>query len=121
MNSPVKTPDDPAKKLLVIGYEWPQPQATAAGQRMWQLLAGFCHAGYQVTFASAAAREPLSAPLENLGIRCLQILLNHSSFDQLLRESHFDAVLFDRFLTEEQFSWRVREQLPECRLLLDTR
>ena len=29
-------------------------------------------------------------------------------------------VLFDRFITEEQFGWRVRDHLPECMLILDT-
>lgn len=106
--------------MLVIGYEWPQPEATAAGQRMWQLLGGFCDAGFEVTFASAAAREPHSLPAESLGIKTHQIRLNHSSFDAFLKASPFDTVLFDRFLTEEQFSWRVREQLPGCELLLDT-
>lgn len=108
------------KKLLVIGFEWPQPEATAAGQRMCQLLSGFCKAGYQVTFASAAGREQHGVPLESLGVETRRIQLNHSSFDQFLKESQFNAVLFDRFLTEEQFSWRVREQLPACELILDT-
>ena len=107
-------------EMLVIGLGWPQPDATAAGQRMWQLLKGFRESGYRITFASAAAREPRDANLETLGIRGRQIKLNHRSFDQWLESSHFDLVLFDRFLTEEQFSWRVREQLPDCTLLLDT-
>jgi hypothetical protein len=108
------------KEMLVIGLGWPQPDATAAGQRMWQLLEGFLKSGYRITFASAAAREPYDANLESLGIRVRQIKLNHTSFDQWLQTTPFDLVLFDRFLTEEQFSWRVREQLPACTLLLDT-
>ena len=108
------------KKMLVIGHQWPQPEATAAGQRMWQLLQGFGEAGYRITFVSAAAREKHSAPLKSLGIVSQPVKLNHPSFDQWLKTSHFDVVLFDRFLTEEQFSWRVREQLPDSVLLLDT-
>ena len=108
------------RKLLVIGHDWPQPEATAAGQRMWQLLNGFCNEGYHMTFASTAGREDQSAPLESLGIETLGIRLNHDSFDQFVRESQFDLVLFDRFMTEEQFSWRIREQLPQCKLILDT-
>jgi hypothetical protein len=88
------------KKMLVIGLQWPQPQATAAGQRMWQLLQGFRKAGYRITFASAAARHQYDARLESLGIEVQQIELNHPSFDRWLQSSHFDVVLFDRFVTE---------------------
>jgi len=112
--------DSDHKKMLVIGLQWPEPDATAAGQRMWQLLQGFCSAGYRITFASAAAGEEGSTPLQALGIATLPIQLNHSSFDQWLERTCFDLVLFDRFITEEQFGWRVREQLPNCTLLLDT-
>ncbi|MEJ2583912.1 MAG: glycosyltransferase [Robiginitalea sp.] len=108
------------KKMLVIGHHWPQPDATAAGQRMWQLLQGFSEAGYRITFGSAAAPEKHSRPLDSLGIESLPLKLNDSSFDRWLKGSRFDLVLFDRFLTEEQFSWRVRDQLPGCTLLLDT-
>ncbi|MDX1332772.1 MAG: glycosyltransferase, partial [Robiginitalea sp.] len=101
------------RKMLVIGLQWPEPQATAAGQRMCQLLQGFCNAGYQITFASAAAGEHDRTPLKAMGIETRSIKLNHSSFDQWLQRSGFDLVLFDRFITEEQFSWRVREQLPD--------
>lgn len=116
----MKTAATDRKELLVIGYEWPQPEATAAGQRMWQLLKGFCGAGYRVTFACAAGRQAHSVPLESLGIEARRIRLNHSSFDQFLKDSQYDAVLFDRFLTEEQYSWRIREQFPSCELILDT-
>jgi hypothetical protein len=87
---------------------------------MWQLLKGFAQAGYQITFATAAVKEKHSASLEPLGITSHPIKLNHASFDRWLKTSRFEVVLFDRFLTEEQFSWRVREQLPQSVLLLDT-
>ena len=59
-------------------------------------------------------------PLETYGIQTRQIQLNHPSFDAWVKSRMFDVVLFDRFLTEEQFSWRIREQLPDCTLVLDT-
>ncbi len=115
----MKPPTD-HKALLVIGHQWPEPEATAAGQRMWQLLSGFREAGYHITFACARGTEKYGMDLGAEGIEAVPIRLNHSSFDQWLSQSGFDLVLFDRFLTEEQFSWRIREHLPACTLLLDT-
>ena len=42
------------KKLLVIGFVWPEPNSSAAGSRMMQLIGLFQKQGYEVTFASAA-------------------------------------------------------------------
>jgi len=42
------------KKLLVIGYVWPEPNSSAAGSRMLQLLDIFQRQDYQVFYASPA-------------------------------------------------------------------
>ncbi len=107
-------------KLLVLGHQWPEASATAAGQRMLQLLQGFREAGYHITFGCAAERTTLATDLETMGIETRTLRLNHPSFDAFLREGRFDIALFDRFMTEEQFGWRVRDQLPGCTLVLDT-
>ncbi|RYZ81185.1 MAG: glycosyltransferase, partial [Moraxellaceae bacterium] len=48
------------------------------------------------------------------------ISLNCSSFDSFLIELQPDAVLFDRFFTEEQFGWRVEKTCPHALRILDT-
>lgn len=116
MNNTGKDP----RQLLVVGHRWPEPEATAAGTRMLGLLEGFLGAGYRITFASAATPGTYAIPLEPLGIQTAAISINDSSFDAFLKSSDFDLVLFDRFMTEEQFGWRVRECLPQCTLVLDT-
>lgn len=108
------------KNLLIIGTTWPEPKATAAGGRMQRLIGFFLGVGYQITFASTANESPLSMDLESIGIRKQQILLNHSSFDEFLKELHPDLVLFDRFPMEEQFGWRVAEFAPKALRILDT-
>jgi hypothetical protein len=55
-----------------------------------------------------------------MGIETAAIRLNDISFDRFLKSRGFSLVLFDRFPTEEQFSWRVHEALPEALLVLDT-
>ena len=108
------------KSLLVIGHQWPEPDATAAGEHMLWLLKGFLRKGFKITFASAAAPGTYEIDLATLGIERVLIRLNDSSFDRFLGDTDFSHVLFDRFLTEEQFSWRVRDNLPAALLLLDT-
>ena len=108
------------KKILIIGYVWPEPNTTAAGGRMLQLIHFFLEQDYQITFASTAAESEFSFDLDSLGVRKKTILLNHSSFDVFLKDLDPGIVLFDRFMTEEQFGWRVVENAPNALRILDT-
>lgn len=58
--------------------------------------------------------------LERAQVQTHPIQLNDSSFDRWIRELKPDYVVFDRFMTEEQFGWRVQEQCPEAVRVLDT-
>lgn len=108
------------KKLLVIGYVWPEPNSSAAGSRMMQLLEIFQKLGYQVSYSSPAAISDHMVDLELLNIKKVTIELNDSSFDEYVRELQPDVVLFDRFMMEEQFSWRVDKECPSALKLLET-
>ena len=108
------------KKLLVIGRTFPEPKTTAAGGHMMDILRFFQKMEYQIIFTSTASLSEHSAQLEALDIPLQNIVLNDSSFDELLIEFQADVVLFDRFITEEQFGWRVNEVLPACVKILDT-
>ncbi|MEP0479217.1 MAG: glycosyltransferase, partial [Nonlabens sp.] len=108
------------KKLLVIGKNWPEPQTTAAGYRMLQLLEIFQEDGYQVIFTCAGFKSAYSVDLRLLNIIEKEILLNDSSFDQYIKELRPDIVLYDRFMTEEQYSWRVKDNSPDTLHILDT-
>lgn len=108
------------KKLLIIAFVWPEPSSTAAGNRMLQLIQYFLDENYQITVASTAAESSLSMDLAALGIQKAAIQLNHSSFDAFVSELKPDVVLFDRFLMEEQFGWRVAEFAPNALRILDT-
>ena len=48
------------------------------------------------------------------------IELNNSSFDDFILELKPEIVIFDRFMIEEQFGWRIAENLPNCLKILDT-
>ncbi|MGY5353034.1 glycosyltransferase family 4 protein [Wenyingzhuangia sp. IMCC45533] len=106
--------------LLIIGYVWPEPTATAAGSRMLQIIEQFSLSHYKVVFASPAQRVETSFDLEILGIQTVSIALNNSSFDEFLEELSPSIVLFDRFMMEEQFGWRVAKICPNAIKMLDS-
>jgi O-antigen biosynthesis protein len=107
-------------KLLIIGFVWPEPKSSAAGSRMMQLIHLFLAEAYDITFASTCSKTDNAFNLETLGITQAEIALNNSSFDTFITELKPDVVLFDRFIIEEQFGWRVAENCPEALRILDT-
>lgn len=108
------------KTVLVIGHVWPEPNTTAAGGRMLQLLEAFLGFGYQVSFACTASKTEYSKSLSEIGVKEEFIQLNHPSFDAFIENLNPDLVLFDRFMVEEQFGWRVAEFAPQAIRILNT-
>jgi glycosyltransferase involved in cell wall biosynthesis len=108
------------KNLLVIGYVWPEPNSSAAGSRMLQLLEIFQQQDYQISYASPALESEHRVNLESLGVTEVSIELNNSSFDEYVKSLKPDVVLFDRFMMEEQFSWRVEKECPSALRILET-
>ena len=58
--------------------------------------------------------------LEEYEVDKKSIALNCSSFDAFIKDLNPNIVLFDRFMMEEQFGWRVAENCPNALRLLDT-
>lgn len=87
---------------------------------MMQLIEAFKCQDYQITFASPCAKSEKAFDLSTIGIHQIAIALNHSSFDVFIKDLNPEIVLFDRFMTEEQFGWRVAEQCPTTLRMLDT-
>ena len=109
-----------ATKVLVIGYVWPEPRSSAAGGYVMQLLGVFLQQGWDVTFSSPAGAGEHQEDLTALGIREVPIELNNSSFDTFVRELAPDIVLFEQFMMEEQFGWRVEKHCPDALRVLGT-
>lgn len=108
------------KNLIIIGKVFPEPNSTAAGSRMIQLMDLFLTQNYQITFLSTATISENSFDLSSKNIQFQNIILNDNSFDELIINLNPDVVVFDRFTTEEQFGWRVSEQVPNAVKILDT-
>ena len=108
------------KKVLVIGYVWPEPNSSAAGSHMMSILRQFKQQNWQVEFASPAQTTEHMIDLASEGISSQSIQLNCDSFDRYITEYQPDIVLFDRFMMEEQFGWRVEKNCPDAVKILDT-
>jgi glycosyltransferase involved in cell wall biosynthesis len=107
-------------KLLILGTVFPEPNSSAAGSRILQLTELFQQHNWEITFASAAAESEFAVDLSTIGVKQVSVKLNDSSFDDFVRELNPQLVLFDRFMTEEQFGWRVVENCPNAIRILDT-
>lgn len=108
------------KKILVIGYVWPEPNSSAAGSHMMSILRLFKKQNYQVEFSTPCALSEHMIDLSAEGITSKSIELNSDSFDEYVSSYNPDIVLFDRFMMEEQFGWRVEKNCPSALKILDT-
>lgn len=107
-------------RVLIIGYVWPEPRSSAAGGHMMQIIESFLQRGWHITFSSPAGIGEHKADLASLGIDEVGIELNNSSFDTFISQLTPDIVLFDRFMMEEQFGWRVEKHCPAALRVLET-
>lgn len=109
-----------APKVLIVANVWPEPDSSAAGKHMMQLLETLSTFAGKIVFACTAAESPFMSPQLEDFCATTTIRMNCSSFDQFVADFMPDVVLFDRFMTEEQFGWRVRETVPEAVTVLNT-
>ena len=108
------------KKILVIGYVWPEPNSSAAGSHMMSILRLFKKQNWHVEFATPSQPTEHMIDLEKEGISSKNITLNCDSFDIYINSYQPNMVMFDRFMMEEQFGWRVEKNCPNALKILDT-
>ena len=87
---------------------------------MLQLLELFLAQNWKVTFASTSIKNENAFDLKSINVNEVSIELNNASFDDFIKELNPTIVVFDRFMTEEQFGWRVAETCPNALRVLDT-
>jgi glycosyltransferase involved in cell wall biosynthesis len=109
-----------SENVLIIGSVWPEPDSSAAGSRMMQLIELFQSQNWQITFASIASPSEFMFDIESIGVKKECIHLNNHTFDDFIKKLQPSMVVFDRFMTEEQFGWRVAEHCPKALRILDT-
>jgi len=107
-------------KILWICTVWPEPTSSAAGFRTLGLMRAVHERGHSLLVASPACDTVFRSELEKIGIGTCQVVPNDSAFDEVLSVRRPDLVIFDRFMVEEQFSWRVKLHAPQATRVLDT-
>lgn len=106
--------------VFFVGFVYPEPTSSAAGIRILQLIRLFKTQGYVVVFGSASKRSEHSFDLKSIGVQEENLTLNDDSFDDFIQKLNPNVVVFDRFMTEEQFGWRVAKYCPKALRVLDT-
>lgn len=86
---------------------------------MKQLIHLFQQRG-EVHFACANAFTGNEIDLDALGVRINHIELNNDNVNAYFSSLNPDVVVFDRFLTEEQYGWRIMENCPNAVRILNT-
>ncbi len=87
---------------------------------MLQLMRAFLAKGYQITYATTAGESVYAHDLSSEGIANAKVEVNDTGFDAWVQQIDPTLVLFDRFMVEEQFGWRVRIHCPSAIRILDT-
>lgn len=112
--------NDSSLHVVIIGYVWPEPNSSAAGLNMQGIIKHCLNNQWQVTFLTAANESEHAPDLTTSGVKVQSVALNCDSFNDDITSLAPDIVIFDRFMTEEQFSWRVRQCCPNAVHVLNT-
>ncbi len=105
--------------ILFVGFVWPEPTSSAAGQNILSYIHSCLSANWQVSFCSGAEPTLQTFDLESISVNCFNAKLNCNSFNLEVTRIQPDVVIFDRFLSFEQFAWRVKATCPNALLVLD--
>ena len=106
--------------ILWISFIWPEPESSAAGYRTMQLIKACIRSGYEITMYSPCQTNIHQEKLASMGITTIHGEPNDSAFDGFIAKLNPDIVIFDRFMMEEQFGWRVRACCPRALRVIDT-
>jgi glycosyltransferase involved in cell wall biosynthesis len=107
-------------RILWITTVWPEFRSSAAGVRIWNLAKVLREMGHELVFGSPSRDGEWRKELESHGYQTLSCVPNDSEWDVELSRLSPQCVIFDRFVMEEMFGWRVSEVLPQAYQILDT-
>ncbi len=99
---------------------WPEQRSSAGGVRTRSLVKACLENDWRVTFFAYSKENSFSDELRSLGVKIIQIPLEETALQALLLAEQPNITIFDRFMTEEQFGWRIRELFPKCLRIIDT-
>lgn len=110
----------PSPTCVFFACVWPEPWSSAAGLRTRELTSFLQSYGYRVVGLSACVDNRARREWEAAGVETHPCPLNDSTVHELFANLNPELVIYDRFLMEEQYGWRAREQWPSALHLIDT-
>ena len=105
-------------RAIVFGWVWPEPNSSAAGRRIIQIIEVLHEMNFEIHFACAAQKSEYSYKW-NFPVIEKQININSSEIDDWLKNLEPNIVLFDRVNAEEYYAWKVAKYCPEALRILD--
>ncbi len=106
--------------VFFVSNVWPEPDSSAAGRHMMQLVDLLYEKGASIHFGCTSAQQTWADETLADRVRKHIIRMNDDAFDELIKSINPDIVIFDRFMAEEQFSWRVKTCCPDALRILNT-
>lgn len=105
---------------LFLSPLWPEPGSSAAGVRTEGLIRAFQRWGWDVHYAAAAKPNVYTKLLSDSGVPVHECGPNRAELlASILEATKPSVVIFDRFMAEEAYSFRVRELAPNALRVLD--
>ena len=108
------------RNILFIGSVWPERSSSAAGVRTTDIIRSFQERECKIIVAAGVAVNSHAANLQKEGIQIASCPPNQTEeITSLLQRYRPDVVIFDRYYTEEMYSFRVKELAPNALRILD--
>ncbi|KAL0047950.1 hypothetical protein WJX82_003974 [Trebouxia sp. C0006] len=108
------------RTALFIGQVWPERTSSAAGVRTADLVAALQSWDWEVAFLSSSAPNEHTELLQRQGCKTYECTPNREAqFASTLQEVQPALCIFDRFYSEEAYSFRVRNIAPGALRVLD--
>lgn len=115
---------NPPHRILYCCYVWPEPESSAAGHRNRTLIQAFLNIpNVKLSILSGAMRNQAFENLERSleGRADLEVFdVNDSQQEAWILKQDPTVVVFDRFISEEQRSWRIKKLCPQALRIVDS-
>ncbi|MBT8252966.1 MAG: glycosyltransferase, partial [Bacteroidia bacterium] len=108
------------KNILIIALVWPEPNSSAAGAHLLSLIKSLQPIAGKISFGCTSQPSDRSIDLNDINVEAFTIKVNDPEFDNVLAKLNPDLVIFDRYVAEEQFGWRVALNCPKAMRILNT-
>jgi hypothetical protein len=101
--------------VLFLSPVWPERTSSAAGVRTSDLLAAFSERNWRAAYASSSNSNEHTSALQAAGVTTFHCQPNRTSqLEDIVEATQPSVVVFDRFYTEEAFSFRIRQVCLCC-------